>query len=71
MSFPFTANQLKLLQKDIHVIIPTKVIGSQGMTLLNLHRQGRGKKMLRKPLDWRRFQPVNQMELQIAPLVTG
>lgn len=70
MSFPFSANQLKLTQIEIHVNMSTKVIGSQGMTLLNLHQE-REKKLWRKLLDWWKFQPVNRMELQKSPLVTG
>ena len=69
MPFPFTANQLKATQREIQVNITTKVIGSQGMTLLNLYRE-REKKLLGKPLEWWRFQPVNQMELQISLPVT-
>jgi len=48
---PFTANQLKPTQREIQVNITTKVIGSQGMTLLNLYKE-REKKLLGKPLDW-------------------
>ena len=41
---PFSANQLKLTQTKINVSIRTKMIGSRGMTLLNLHHE-RGKKL--------------------------
>lgn len=44
MAFPFSANQLKLTRTKINVSIPTKVIGSQGTTPLNLHHE-RGKEL--------------------------